>query len=178
MFTQKKRQTLSLATILRTMKSTENFRMKNRKKRKIIGMGFIVGIALLFLIPVVFNQILPIIYSFNKPKYLELPIPDVRKNETMHKTKPDSVLTAYLLGKDSVVLMDDGGLNKVSIKNIDSFLNRKDFKILLIKQSPNTTYNSIVRMLDKVKKANLTFYAVVDCAKNELDSVLKLKVPK
>ncbi len=156
------------------MRISENFRKKNQKKREVYLIWFIVGIILLIVTPILVNQVLPGIYNlFAKPKYLEIQIPDHNKMEK--KSKPDSVLSAYLLSHDSVVLQYETESKITDLKNIDSFLNKKNFKILLIKPSPKTGYNSLVTILDKIGKANIRHYAIVDFNKNEFDSVVREK---
>ncbi len=156
------------------MSITENFREGNRRKRKIFMILFLVGIILLIGIPFLFNQLLPENNSlYTKPKYLEIQIPDIPS--PVIKNKPDSVLTAYLLSKDSVVLGYTNEYKITNLKNIDSFLRIKNYKILLIKASPNAGYRSLVTILDKIKEVDFKKYAIVDFNRIELDSILRAK---
>lgn len=125
-------------------------------------------------IPFLVYQLLPRINSlYDKPKYMEIQIPDT--NSQLIINKPDSVLTAYLLSKDSVVLEYTNEYKITNLKSIDSFLRIKNYKILLIKASPSAGYNSLVTILDKIKGVDFKKYAIVDFNRIELDSILRTK---
>jgi biopolymer transport protein ExbD len=157
-----------------TMSITENLREKNRKKRKIYLILFVIGILLLIGTSIFINQIGPWISNlFAKPKYMEIQIPGSSQREFINKQ--DSVLSVYLLSNDSVVLQYTTESRITKLSNIDSFLSKRNFKILLIEPSPNIEYNSLVTILGKIKEANIKQYAIVGFNKNELDSILRTK---
>lgn len=155
------------------MSITENIRNENRKNRKLILYLFIAGITFLIFIPIILTRILPKIYKLNPPKYLEIEIPE--STEVVNTSKLDSVLSAYLLNQDSVVLDYKTEIKITNLKNVDSFFVKKNFKYLLIKSSPDAGYNSLVTILDKIKEANINKYVIVDFNQNELDSILLTK---
>src|SRR5512133_1758998 len=98
------------------MSITGNFREVNRRKRKIFLILFLVGIILLIGIPFLISQLLPRMNSlYTKQKYLEIQLPDTPSRVIKNKT--DSVLVAYLLSKDSVVLGYTNEYKITTLKN-------------------------------------------------------------
>jgi hypothetical protein len=147
------------------------FRENNKKKRIRIPFILIFTLSLLLLSPIIGCR--QISNQFGKPKSMEIEVPENNENAKIHQNKPDSTLSAYLFKNDSIILVYDTKIVHSEMAEIDKYLIKKDFKYLLVKNNDDVKYESIVCMLDKIKKAKIKFWAIGDFNQKELDSIVR-----
>ena len=146
---------------------------KNIEKRRRVPFIFI--LCLTFLILFIFVGCRQISNQNGKPLSMEIEVPINNENARIHQNKPDSSLSAYIFKNDSIILVYDTKIVHSEIAEIEKYLTKKDFKFLMVKNNDDVKYESIVRMLDKIKNAKIEYWAVVDFNQKELDSIMQVR---